>query len=221
MLEVILTGDGSPSLLHQAFGLTYHSRHGALQESRHVFIHNGLQYVANKFGPNISVFELGFGTGLNAALSAIEAQRLDRHINYIGIDKYPLTESVYGQLPFENVFSGNDLQLTKRILTAPWHLTQNISPYFNLEKIEVDILNFQHVSQYHVVYFDAFDPEAQPSLWQRTIFEKLFKALHAGGVLVTYCAKGKVKRLLRDIGFEVQTLNGPPGKREMTRAIKP
>jgi tRNA U34 5-methylaminomethyl-2-thiouridine-forming methyltransferase MnmC len=221
MLQIIQTNDGSPSLFNHTLGVTYHSRHGALQESRHVFIHNGLHHVANTFGPNLSVFELGFGTGLNAVLSAHEAGKLGLSLHYTSIDIHPLDESLYRQLPFNTIFDGSDFNCSQQILAAPWQSRQSITPAFSLQKIHGDMLSYIPDNFFHLVYFDAFDPETQPDMWQKSVFEKLFVAMHGEGVLVTYCAKGKVKRLLRAIGFEVQTLKGPPGKREMTRAIRP
>ena len=211
------TGDGSHTLYHQKLDEYYHSWHGAIQESRHVFIENGLHQVGGK---HLRLLEIGFGTGLNACLTCIEAEKLGIEVDYHSIELYPLSGEVIDRLNYSSLL-GESKELYRYIHEAGWDEPHQITPFFSIYKILVDFLKFQPEATYQLIYFDAFAPEKQPGMWEKTQLLKMFHALEPGGIFVTYCAKGKVKRMLRDIGLRVESLPGPPGKREMVRARRP
>lgn len=220
MIELITTGDGSHSLLNTALDETYHSRHGALQESDYVFIKQGLDFFVTKTGTKqLSILEVGFGTGLNAWLTLQYAQQHKVNIGYTSLETYPLAESVWPLLnyakgsEFENYFS----ELHK----AAWNEEVVITPAFRLKKVEQSLQNFRHDGPpFDLVYFDAFAPNKQPELWEAALIRKVAEALNTNGVFVTYCAKGQLKRDLKSFDMIVESLSGPPGKREMVRALK-
>ena len=220
-LEIRQTKDGSNTLFVPDLNEHYHSVHGALQESQHVFIKQGLEYALEQ-KRDIKILEVGFGTGLNAILTFPYALAQKAFIQYDTLEKYPLTEEVVRQLHFEQfVLNPELLAYFYELHAAPWNEPANVIPYFTLQKIHETLEEFVAPSSYYdVIYFDAFAPEKQPELWTDAIFEKLYKATRPGGVLVTYCAKGSFKRSLKAAGFEVEALPGPPGKREMTRGVK-
>ncbi len=200
----------------------YHSVHGALQESQHVFITHGLAHVLAT-RKDIKILEVGFGTGLNAILTFPFALAQKAFIQYDTVEKFPLTPEVVAQLHYEQLIG--DAEAYKVFLQmhqAPWNEPVSLIPYFTLQKIHETLEVFCPPNAYYdVIYFDAFAPEKQPELWDDAMFAKLFRAVRPGGVLVTYCAKGSFKRSLKAAGFNVETLPGPPGKREMTRGTKP
>lgn len=211
--QIFLTEDGSNSLYLSEFDETYHSRHGAIQESMHVFIENGLKSINKK---NIKILEFGFGTGLNAFMTLINSK--EKQIEYVGIEKFPLDKTLLNQLNYAK--SKEEHALFEKIYSADWNKKVAINVSFTLEKIKVDFLKFLSDEKFDIIYFDAFAPRVQPELWTKEIFEKAFNLLDKEGILVTYCAKGVVKRTLKEVGFEVISLPGPPGKREMTKAVK-
>ncbi len=213
-LSVIHTKDGSYTIYHQLLDETYHSIHGAVQEAKHVFIDAGLKYFDQK---NLSVFEIGFGTGLNACLTFVEAQQQQLNIIYHTIEKYPLSKALIGQLNYSEYLSK---KLLLKVHDMDWETENELAENFTFKKISANLLDYELKQTYDICYFDAFAPNKQPELWSEIIFKKLFDSLKEGGILVTYCAKGAVKRTLKQVGFEVQTLPGPPGKREMVRAVK-
>ncbi len=219
-LEIIITGDGSPSLINKALQATYHSKHGAIQESKHIFIQHGLIPAIEKFGHKLSLFELGFGTGLNAILSAIEASKNHWQLHYTGIEKFPLNKDLYKALHLEKQFDMEQHHIVQNILESKWQQWQSVSSHFQIKKVQGDILDYPFDTNYHLIYFDAFAPETNPELWSKDILEKVYRFMLQGGIMVTFCAKGSFKRQLKDIGFKVESIKGPPGKREMTRAIK-
>lgn len=212
------TADGSTTLFHEGLNETYHSIHGALTESRHVFIEKGVRFAAEKFPKTIlEILEIGFGTGLNACLTLEFSKSTSDKIMYTSIEKFPLNESVWRILQFPGI-ELNDLI---GIHQAPWNIVVNFHPNFDLLKVEGDAVEERFpAAKFHVIYFDAFAPGKQPELWTPEIFSGLYDALLPGGFLVTYCAKGQFKRDLRSSGFTVESLPGPPGKREMVRAIR-
>lgn len=216
--ELRQTNDGSSTLFVPELDEHYHSIHGALQESLHVFIEAGLK---SREARSISILEIGFGTGLNAWLTAMEALKSDLHLEYMAIEKYPLTGKEIAGLNYarEEGYTTH-LALFNKIHAAEWESLQTINSNFSLHKIQGDLHDFNANKAFDLVYFDAFAPSAQPDLWTEAIFEKMFTALKAGGSLVTYCAKGQVKRNMKAVGFTIEALPGPPGKREMTRAVK-
>lgn len=218
--DLILTQDGSYTLFSKQHGVTYHSKYGALQESNHVFIEAGLKPVIKKKA-NISILEVGYGTGLNVLLTWKNKLLNNNIINYQAFDIFPLPENILDKCYYRQMLE-IPVQIADLILFSKWDINLSVDEGFNLIKHNKDILNENLASDYFdIVYFDAFSPESQPELWSSFIFKKIFDAVCPGGILVTYCAKGEVKRTLKQIGFIIESLPGPPGKREMTRATKP
>ncbi len=217
--EIKITADGSHTLFVEALNETYHSIHGAIQESNHVFIEGGLNYCAKI---EINILEIGFGTGLNAFLTLLEAQKHNIQVNYTSLEVFPLEPDIIQQLNYteELKTTKEEADLFHLLHQVEWEGCQGITKQFNLTKIKVELANFYPSQQFDVIYFDAFGPDVQPEMWTTKIFEQMYHALFVGGILVTYCAKGIVKRSLKEVGFTVKNLLGPPGKREMTRAKK-
>lgn len=220
--EIIYTGDGSHSICIPGMNVTYHSIHGAIQESRHVFIEAGLHYHLNKLPVNqIAIFEMGFGTGLNALLTSIEAERLQERIYYETVELFPLHAEQASSLNYCEVLNRRDLQTTFDLLHhAEWGKDIYISDYFTFSKTKTSLVDYQTNKPINIIYFDAFDPVAQPELWTVEIFQKMFSILQKDGILVTYSSKGSVRRAMQAAGFKVEKIPGPRGKREITRALK-
>lgn len=218
--SIVVTADGSQTLYVPQWDEHYHSIHGARQESEHVFINAGLAHVARQ-ASTIKILEIGFGTGLNAWLTAMWATENNVHIDYTGLEAYPLTYEEISCLNYEEESDANGFQLFNKIHPAEWGRREVIYPHFDLLKIQSDLVSWQTDDAYNLIYFDAFAPSAQPELWTEDIFSKLFQCTQQGGVLVTYCAKGDVRRAMKASGWNVTKLPGPPRKREMTRATKP
>ncbi len=218
--KIINTDDNSHTIQINNSSVTFHSTKGAIQESNHVFISAGLNWYAEKFpgNTNIRIFEVGFGTGLNALLTATIAKNFALNIEYQSIDLYPLSKEVYNRLNFAQILA--EEKLYYKIMTATWNEEIQITDFFNLLKINTDFQSFISREGFDVVYFDAFAPEDQPELWTEEVFKKVFHFLNKCGVLVTYCSKSIVRKRLENAGFSVTKLPGPPGKREITRAIK-
>ena len=217
--QIIETEDGSHTLFVAGLDEHYHSVHGAIQESQHVFIQNGLQMFSNR--QKVKIFEVGFGTGLNALLTLDFALKNDLKIEYHSIEKYPLNESEYQILNFTGQQFSNHQEIFKLMHSCEWGHKVTITNQFELHKINGDLLEAIFDSDFNLVYFDAFAPDKQPGLWTSDIFRKMFEILLPGGVLVTYSAKGQVRRNMQAAGFSVERIPGPPGKREMLRATKP
>lgn len=220
--QVVLTKDGSHTIAIPELNVTYHSVHGAIQESQHIFIEAGLK--ASDLFSYIGVhhvLEIGFGTGLNALLTLIEADKHENRIYYSGIDLYPLSEEHAALLNYCELLNKPAYQpLFMKMHEGPWDEMFEITDYFRLTKIKDSVLNFTSDNFYSVIYFDAFAPTAQPELWTKEVFEKLFNMLHPDGLLLTYCSKGDVRRAMLAAGFSVEKIPGPPGKREILRASK-
>lgn len=218
-LEVIPTGDGSLSVLNVELQETYHSRHGALQESRYVFIENGLLHVELKRpGMPIRIFEMGFGTGLNAGLTMMEAQERKIAIRYESWEKEPLPEAILAQLNYGDIVGAEEpFEAVNRVA---WDRETEIVPGFAILKRRGDILTDVLSGEFDLIYYDAFAPSKQPELWTIDALRRVTERLSPGGVWVSYCAKGQVKRDLAALGLAVETLPGPPGKKEMTRASR-
>ena len=217
--EIKLTEDGSHTLFIPDLNEHYHSVHGAVQESIHVFINAGLRAVKRK---QINLLEIGFGTGLNALLTYIESLENDLQINYITYEPFPLQRDVWQELNYPFIFdSGSHVDVFSKLHEAPMRQQLAIGEKFQLykiyEKIEDAILPN---AGFHLIYFDAFAPQIQPRLWAHEVFKKIFNATNVGGMLVTYSAMGEVRRNLQKAGFNVERLPGPPGKREILRAEK-
>ena len=217
-LKIITTRDGSHSLLNEQLNETYHSVHGALQESNHVFIQHGLDFVSNKKS-SISILEVGFGTGLNALLTLQQAISNNLIVHYTTLEAYPVEEEIWAELNYTS--TAESKAWFEKLHHAEWDTWVDLSTNFQLRKLKTTL---QQVSleqdHYDLVYFDAFAPNKQPELWELPILTKVANAIKTQGMFVTYCAKGQLKRDLQSAGLKVETLQGPPGKREMVRAIK-
>lgn len=214
---IILTGDGSHSFISEQFREPYHSWYGAIQESRHVFINSGLKEFKNHRG-TLRIFEMGFGTGLNGLLTSIYAQENQQKIDYYSIEPYPVDEVDLKQLNYHQILNVEQAAFLE--LHSMGKL-QNVHPHLQLKVEEIFLENVDLPDNYFdIIFFDAFAPAAQADLWEESIFRKLIACLKVGGILVTYCAKGVVKRAMKAAGFTVEGVPGPPGKREMIRATK-
>lgn len=218
--QPIITKDGSHTISVPEMNVTYHSLHGAIQESLHVFIEAGLKYWLSNFNhSDIHIFEMGFGTGLNALLTYIEAEKLNIHVHYTAVELFPLQQEEVYSLNYCGQLKRPDLvPVFERLHGSEWEQEINISSFFKFQKIRTNLIRFSSSQHFNVIYFDAFAPSAQPELWTQEVFEKLIMMMHPGGVLVTYCSKGDVRRAMQAAGFIVEKIPGPPGKREMVRA---
>jgi len=215
--EIIKTLDGSTTIRLPEWDECYHSKHGAIQEAKHVFIKNGLSL----FDTPVSVLEIGFGTGLNAFITYLESVRKNQIIDYVGVEAYPvdadeILEMNYAEelnaLEFENIFA--------KMHKSNWNEKVEICDRFSLTKRKQFFHEINDLEIFDLIYFDAFGYRVQPELWSTEIFKKMYDSLKPNGVLVTYAARGVVKRSMIEVGFTVEKLAGPPGKREMFRAFK-
>ncbi len=225
--ELITTADGSHSLYVKDLDEHYHSIHGAIQEAQHVFIKTGIQYLVSQNYSTISILEIGFGTGLNALLSFLEAEKLNVKLDYTSLEAFPLDTMIVSQLNYVKLISKienkNESKLEKAFLDihkAEWEKKIELSNNFSLQKIKNTLQEITFSSSFDLIFFDAFGPRVQPDMWTEELFSKIYVATNPKGCLVTYCAKGEVKRTLKKVGFIVETLPGPPRKREMVRATK-
>ncbi|SDS21299.1 tRNA U34 5-methylaminomethyl-2-thiouridine-forming methyltransferase MnmC [Gillisia sp. Hel1_33_143] len=220
--EIITTGDGSSTIHIPEWNEQYHSKHGAIQEARHVFIEMGLKKILERDNcKEISILEIGFGTGLNAMVTweAIEAKEI--FINYTGVEAYPVAVEEIIQLNFaEEIKLENSKAIFNKLHVTSWEEANKISENLTLTKQQKFFHQIEDVDTYDLIYFDAFGARVQPDLWTVEIFEKMFKATKQDGILVTYAAKGSVRRAMLEVGYKVERLQGPPGKREMLRATK-
>lgn len=220
-VKIITTSDGSHSLLNQELNETYHSVHGAIQESSHVFIERGLNFYIDNVRPrSVSVLEVGFGTGLNVLLTIRNILNKGIEVKYTTVELFPLGEEVWSSLNYTETIG---LQENfSHIHRSTWGEKECIIPKFELLKLHTSIqaVAFQPNS-FDLIYFDAFAPSKQPELWTLPVLQKIEEAMKEGAVFVTYCAKGQLKRDLKSLGLKVETLQGPPGKHEMVRAVKP
>lgn len=216
--EIITTSDGSSTIHLPEWNEQYHSIHGAIQEAKHVFIETGLKLFSNK---EINILEIGFGTGLNCFITFLEAVRLDLKVNYLGVEAYPVLQNEIEKLNYVEELEAEDFgKEFDEIHTNNWNENFAISDVFSLEKRQQFFNEIDLNNEIDLIYFDAFGARVQPELWTEAIFKSMFKALKNGGVLVTYSAKGSVRRAMQSVGFTVERLPGPPGKREMLRATK-
>ncbi|NOQ73697.1 MAG: tRNA (5-methylaminomethyl-2-thiouridine)(34)-methyltransferase MnmD [Crocinitomix sp.] len=219
--KIIVTQDNSKTLLNSELNETYHSTNGAFNEAIHVFIEAGIQFFDQK--KHLNIFEMGFGTGLNALLSSNYALKNKLQINYTGIEKHPLDIDLVTELNYPQLIENEQAEEQFNLLhTSDWNVANQINPNFTLTKIDGDLKNsVSESNSFDIVFYDAFGPRVQPELWTTESLGKMYNLLLPGGILVTYCAQGQFKRNLKLLGFKVENLPGPPGKREMTRAIKP
>jgi len=219
--SIITTLDGSKTIQIEGWNEQYHSIHGALQEAKHVYINAGLKtFLERQPKQNaLTILEIGFGTGLNALLTALESLNISLEICYHGIEAYPVEAEELQALGYDTLI-GSDPSIFQNIHNCSWHENHKILPHFSIVKRQAFFSEITEANAFDVIYFDAFGPRVQPDLWIESIFKKMYEALRPNGLLVTYCAKGSVRRCMQAVGFEVERLPGPPGKREMLRAIK-
>jgi tRNA U34 5-methylaminomethyl-2-thiouridine-forming methyltransferase MnmC len=245
--KIITTSDGSKTIQIEDWNEQYHSIHGAIQEANHVFLKHGLLFFCSELvsasneldstfknetichtgrsqsaleANTISILEIGFGTGLNAFLTSIEAEKLNQPIKYVGIEAYPVALDEIEQLNYIELISEKHAASFEKMHSVAWETPNQITPHFQLEKEQKFFQDINTANAFDIIYFDAFGARVQPDLWTEDIFMIMFKALKTNGVLVTYSAKGSVRRAMQAVGFTVERLPGPPGKREMLRAQK-
>ncbi len=214
--RIVRTADGSLTLQLPEWQEQYHSLHGALQEAYHVFIQHGLRCFS---GREIALLEVGFGTGLNALITLLEAPLQNLSVAYTTLEAYPVTRPEWEALDYGHHFPGAGApEAFKALHEAPWETEVTMTGAFRLCKRRTDFRELQDIGAYDLVYFDAFGARVQPELWTEAVFSSMYRALKPGGCLVTYAAKGSVRRAMQAAGFRVERLPGPPGKREMLRA---
>lgn len=218
-LNIFATQDGSHSIYSEEFGVPYHSKYGAIQESEHVFIKAGLHHRLSSRS-HISIFEMGFGSGLNCLLAWQVCKNASKTLYYEAVETNPLSVQQAEQLNYPDQIDGISTDDFVQLHQTAWNESLKIDDTLSLLKRQQSILEVDLDQQFDVVFFDAFAPGSQPELWEEAVFAKLYAVMNDNGVLVTYCAKGVVKRTLKAVGFTVEALPGPPGKREMTRAVK-
>lgn len=216
--EIIQTQDGSTTIKIKDWDECYHSKHGAIQEAKHVFIKNGLSLFQNR---KTSILEIGFGTGLNAFITFLESKKLDQTIEYVGVEAYPVSSSELSSMNYiDELDAADQKNVFEKMHQSDWEEKVVLSSHFILTKRKQFFENIDDTEQFDLIYFDAFGFRVQPELWTTAIFKKMYDALKDNGVLVTYAARGVVKRSMIEVGFIVEKLEGPPGKREMFRAKK-
>jgi tRNA U34 5-methylaminomethyl-2-thiouridine-forming methyltransferase MnmC len=230
--HIVTTADGSKTIHIEDWNEHYHSIHGAIQEANHVFIKHGLLFYIDQCplersrevigeAQILSILEIGFGTGLNAFLTMLKAEELKQNIKYSGVEAYPVLPEELQQLNYIEQLSAESWQEAfENFHQCPWEKEQSIAPHFQLTKQQKQFKDIQDIDAFDLIYFDAFGPRVQPELWTETMFQIMYQALKPHGVLVTYSAKGSVRRAMQSVGFLVEKLPGPPGKREMLRCTK-
>ncbi|MEZ4797539.1 MAG: tRNA (5-methylaminomethyl-2-thiouridine)(34)-methyltransferase MnmD [Flavobacteriaceae bacterium] len=232
--KIITTADGSKTIHIEDWNEQYHSKHGAIQEAQHVFIKEGLHHFFSlnknchaeeacaELSRSIkaSILEIGFGTGLNAFLTLLEAEKLNVKVNYVGVEAYPVSMQDINQLNYVELISVENQTVFNKLHKVSWEKQHHIISNFKLQKRKQFFLDIADVNAFDLIYFDAFGARVQPELWNKSIFEIMYNALKPKGILVTYAAIGEVKRNMQALGFTVERLKGPPGKRHMLRATK-
>ena len=220
--ELLKTDDGSMTIHLPDINEQYHSKHGALQEAKHVFLKMGLHPIMDHFlDNNLSVLEIGFGTGLNCLLTYAEAKKNNLTIHYTAVEAFPVTENEWKAMNYGNLLKMDEAdKVFEKMHKLPWESKETLHDFFLLTKQQKEFKEIEDKEVYNLIYFDAFGARVQPELWTETIFQLMFNALKNEGVLVTYSAKGSVRRAMQAVGFKVERLEGPPGKREMLRATK-
>ena len=227
--EVVITADGSSTIHLPDWDEQYHSKHGAIQDAYHVFIKHGLHHCCclerseepQQKKENISILEIGFGTGLNAFITLLESEKLNVNIDYFGVEAYPISTDKIEQLNYpKQLQSEKNEVLFNELHQVSWEEKHHVSQHLSLTKQKKFFNDIEDTNKFNLIYFDAFGARVQPELWTEAIFKKMYDALKSEGVLVTYSAKGSVRRAMQAVGFTVERLPGPPGKREMLRATK-
>ncbi len=213
--EILITSDGSSTIHLPDWDEQYHSKNGSINETYHVFINSGLKLVSSE---KVSILEIGFGTGLNCFITYLEGKK---HIDYVGVEAYPVTAEEVEKMNFISVLDAEkERTVFNKIHEVSWDEKHEITDKFILTKRKQFFEDIEDVDAFDLIYFDAFGARVQPQLWTEEIFKKMFNSLKENGILVTYSAKGSVRRAMQAVGFTVERLPGPPGKREMLRAIK-
>lgn len=216
--EIIQTADGSTTIHLPEWNESYHSKNGAIQEAYHVFIKSGFSLFERK---PISILEIGFGTGLNAFITYLDAKKENQVINYVGVEAHPvILEEVLQMNYVAELDAANELYIFEQMHTSAWENKVMISDSFSLTKRKQLFEDIDDENAYDLIYFDAFGYRVQPELWSLEIFNKMFKAMKSGGVLVTYACRSSIKNAMLDAGFTIEKLPGAQGKREMLRAKK-
>ncbi len=220
--EIRTTSDGSKTLYINDLNENYHSHHGALQEAKHVFIDNGYNLV---YDCEINILELGLGTGLNVLVTIDEFMKTDKNhiVHYFTIEKYPVNGQEVKELDYASIFEKPEMvQINQRIHSCNWNETIEIVPNFFLTKYHCDFFELDRIEipKINLVYFDCFGARVQPDLWDKPLFKMVANKMKVGGLLTTYSSKGSVRRILKELDFNVEKKAGPPGKREMINAIK-
>lgn len=216
---IIETADGSKTIFIPEMNEQYHSVNGAITESEYIFVNKGFMFQQKK---DPVIFEAGFGTGLNALLTAINAEKNNRPTTYYTIEKYPLANKIIKTLAYGDIISNEATNIYEKIHLCEWETTVQISPCFYIHKINADLIEFSFNTTpvFDIIYFDAFGPDKQPEMWTPEIFQKIYTNCSPGAIFVTYSAKGEIRRQLANIGFEIERLPGPPGKKHILRGIK-
>ena len=217
-VDLVICKDGSHTLKLKEGNEHYHSTNGAIEESQHVFMRHGLELFKSK--GRLAILEVGFGTGMNALLTEEWARSSGSEIHYTAYEPYPLGAEVWSSLNYPDLVSGGERTVLNAFHQCAWGEDVQVCEQFTILKMQEKIQSITKVDTFDVVYFDAFGPEYQAELWTKELFQKIFLACKARAVLVTYCAKGQVRRDLQEVGFEVERLPGPPAKRHMLRARK-
>ncbi|WP_109832495.1 tRNA (5-methylaminomethyl-2-thiouridine)(34)-methyltransferase MnmD [Reichenbachiella versicolor] len=222
-VEIIKTKDGSSSLFLPDMNETYHSTHGALTEALYVFIDKALEEHRRCY-PNqetIKILEIGFGTGLNAWLTASKVLDSNFTVEYCSLEKFPVGSEIVSELNYTDNSPIGDKELFEKLHDAAWNVPVSVTDNFVLEKLETDVFDFEtRNDQFDIIYFDAFAPSKQPEMWSLEVLNKMYSSTAKGGIFSTYCAQGQFKRDLRAAGYDTESLPGPPGKKEMTRGRK-
>ncbi len=217
MNKIVKTSDGSHTIYVPELNEHYHSIHGAVQESNFIFINCGFDTCE---ADPLSIFEVGFGTGLNALLTAVKCCEGSREVNYTSIEKFPLEKKIIASLNYHHFAGKQGKVIFDLIHSSPWDVRVQICRNFYIKKITGDFTNEFPSGKFDLIYFDAFGPDKQPEIWTMKIFQAIAAMTNRNGIFVTYSAKGEVKRNLKECGFSVTLLPGPPGKRQIIRAIK-
>jgi tRNA U34 5-methylaminomethyl-2-thiouridine-forming methyltransferase MnmC len=221
-MSIFITEDGSHSIFSEQFGVAYHSTHGAIQETQHIFIEAALRYFTQKNKVDkIKILDIGFGTGLNVFMTFLEAQNQGFEIDLTTVEAYPLSISTAEKLNYAQLLNVPQFDpVLKQLHALSWGEKHALSDAFSFQKLLLDFKEIDFKDAFDIIYYDAFSPESQPELWESETLQRMFDALKNGGILTTYCAKGSFKRALKSVGFQVENIAGPRGKREITRALK-
>lgn len=215
-----ITEDGSHTLYVPELNEHYHSTHGAIQESLHVYLEAGLHHCGKQ---EINLLEIGFGTGLNAFLTLLDTERSKKTVKYTTLERYPVSLPDAEKFNYSELLNPSRKDIFMQLHSSPWGDWVEITPTFHLKKLQLDagrLNEFRPGTLFDLVYYDAFAPEKQPGIWTEEIFNRLYTLSNSGAILTTYCAKGAVRRMLQSAGYHVERLPGPPGKREILRAVK-